>query len=66
VDNTPYPFPAGAFSYTNLSISSSSSLTIQFNDQYKDVGIRLIFITVTLLGIYGFVIGILVYKTNKI
>lgn len=66
IDNTPYPFPEGAEPYSDISLSASTSLTIKFNEQYKVAGIRLIFIIVTLLVIYGFAIGRLVFKARKV
>lgn len=66
VDNTPYPFPMGAYPYSNLWVTSSTNLVVEFNDSYSSIGIRLIFITVTMILIYMFVIGILVYRTRKI
>ena len=66
VDNTQYPFPNGAFPYSDIWVSSSTSLTITFDESTKNAGIRLIFITVTILLLYAFVIGVLVYRTKKI
>ena len=66
VDNTPYPFPNGAYPYSDLLITSSVSLSVEFQDKFKEPGIRLIFITVTMIIIYSVVIGVLVYRTKKI
>lgn len=66
VDNSPYPFPNGAYPYSSLLLSSSTSLTITFDESTKNAGIRLLFITATLLVGYAVVIGVLVYRTKKI
>lgn len=66
MDNTPYPFPIGAYPYSDIYILTATSLTVLFNDQYKNAGIKLIFINVTLILVYLVVIGVLVYRTRKI
>lgn len=66
VDNTPYPYPIGAYPYQNLSVTMAVSLSLAFDSKYKVQGIRLIFLNLTLLLIYAVVIGVIMYRTRKI
>jgi len=56
----------GSYPYTSIAITSSTTLSIQFNDQYRNSGVRLVFINATLIIVYLFIIAVLVYKTRKI
>ena len=65
IDNTPFPFPEGAFSYSNITISLTNYIQFTLNDTYETMGVRLIYINVTILLIYGFTLTVLVCKNAR-
>ena len=65
VDNTEFPFPEGAFSYSHISIGLTTYINFDLDSAYETMGVRLIYINVTILLIYGFSLGVLVYKNTK-
>lgn len=65
VDNTPFPFPQGSFSYTNISISLTNYIKVELNSVYQTLGIRLIYINLTIIVIYAFTLFVLIFKNNK-
>lgn len=66
IDNTLFPYPDGAFSYSPINIDVITSLTIDVSSTYAILGQRLIFINVTVFIIFLVIIITLIVKTNQI
>jgi hypothetical protein len=66
VDNTPFPYPEGAYPYSSLSISLCNQISLTLSDSYYTLGVRLIYLNVTILAIYVIIIAILVLRNRSL
>lgn len=66
VDNTLFPYPDGAYSYSNINIDMTTLLDITVSPSYQILGTRLIFINATIFIIFLVIITVIICKTRTI
>jgi hypothetical protein len=66
IDNTLFPSPEGAYSYSGINVDVVTTLDITVSSSYQILGKRLIFINATMMLISLVIIVTIIYKTQTI
>lgn len=66
IDNTLFPYPNGAYSYSDINVDIETIININVSSSYETLGVRLIFINSTVFIIFAVIITAIIYKTSKL
>jgi hypothetical protein len=66
IDNTLFPYPNGAYSYSGINIDIITTLSVTVSTSYEELGKRLVFINTTVFLIFIVIIAVIIFKANKI
>jgi len=66
IDNTLFPFPKGAYSYSSISLNVITRIEITISNIYEQIGIKLMFINVTIAVIFILIMIVIGCKIKKL